>query len=150
MIIVFFGAGGGIFIVAFMLMIIGGAANEICQNINQFITQNYIWIIALAVALSLAGAIIGGKLSPKKTFYGGYFLLILQLLFNLLSGIYSISLNIYDSGFLVIWSFIVYLILYIVFAAVSYLIVLFSAGYKTSIPLYLGGIIGMILSFTFW
>ncbi len=150
MIVIFFGAGGGIFVCVFLLMIISGAELEFCNAISNFIENNYITISVVLGSLSLIASAISGYMTGKiKTFIAN-FMAITPLMIGLVYGLYETTTSYPDSGFLSIFSVIIYAVVFYVEAVITIAVSISSMENNKTWPVILFSIISLIFNLTFW
>lgn len=145
--IVFFGGGGGIAVVAFLLFLIQGMSSGLQESIASFVNNNYIGIIIVLSIICIIFAILNYVGTKRIAFAIGSFILLVQLFSNIVLGIYGIA-NSKDGAFVFILSLIIYIAIIIADIALSFGAYIVSE--ETSLPLYIGGIVGLVISVGFW
>ena len=148
--IIFFTLGGGTFIAAFVLIMVSAIINELGKNTNSFISENVLLIMIISIVISIIGSILGAKLWGSKKSIPPIFLMIIQFFFFLIRGLYYVTSDPYESSFLMLFSFGVYIAALVFDGFVMLATAGITCDKKRIWPLYLAGTAGVIFSYLFW
>ena len=148
--IIFFCAGGCIFIVAFALFLLTGATAQICGDVSTYMRDNYTTILISAICMTLVISAIMGYVAKRFRVFFANCLLMTQILFGLLYGLYNVVTRHPDSFFLTLWCLIIYLAVFIVDAFFSILSVSYWSNQKKIWPMMCVGILGIVFQLSFW
>lgn len=146
--------GGGIFVVVFLLMILGGMSNGICDSISGFIENNAVGIgivcgIILIITAVLAYNVRKGSVGKKISCALASSLALSQMLCGLINGIYGVA-NMSDQGFVIV---IMGLVIYVVVQIISIGLTAFTEMLlldDLNFPAYILAVVGWIFHLGFW
>lgn len=138
--IIFLGGSGGLFVVIFILILLGNFSSQFCNDVRLFLENNVLTITLVTTGITLGLSALIGGLQRKLSAFFAYIPLILQLFLCIFYGMYSVVTLTPDSFFLTLFGLLIYVGTFIVDVFICAATVSFSLSTRRSWPVALAGL----------